>query len=95
MTINFLKSRPGLALFGASGMIAAAAFAGSTVISNAAPPANNDKVVQASKAEPAEAPEAAGAEKSSATEVDAPGGPNDQSGAQDGPNDQSGVDGVE
>jgi len=95
MTLKFLKSKPGLALFGASGMIAAAAFAGTTVISKAAAPAHAATVTQNTQAETADAPEAPEAAKSGAPAVDAPGGPNDQSGAQDGPNDQSGVDGPE
>lgn len=94
MTLKFLKSKPGLALFGASGMIAAAAFAGTTVISKAAP-APAATVTQSTQAEPADAPEAPGAEKPGTPGVDAPGGTNDQSGSQDGPNDQSGVDTAE
>ncbi|MHB8507172.1 MAG: hypothetical protein ACYDGR_00795 [Candidatus Dormibacteria bacterium] len=95
MTLKFLKSKPGLALFGASGMIAVAAFAGTTVVSHAADPTTPSQITQTKQAEPADTTEAPA--KSGAASVDADGaaGPNDQSGAQDGPNDQSGVDGVE
>ena len=53
MTLNFLKSKPRLALLGASGMIAAGALAGTAVISHAASPAPSAQVAPA----PAETPD--------------------------------------
>jgi hypothetical protein len=73
MTLKSLKSKPGLALFGASGMIAVAAFAGTTMITRAASPTPSTSA-QAAPAEAAEAPEAPGTEKPEANEPALPGG---------------------
>ena len=107
MTLKDFKSRSGLALVGASGVLAVVALGGTAVMSKAAPPAKAT-VTQNVPAEPADAPDAAGARADATDATDAPeapgaetsgspavdpaGGPDDQSGAQDGPNDQSGVD---
>jgi hypothetical protein len=78
MTLKSLKSKPGLALFGASGMIAVAAFAGTTMITRAASPTPSTSAqaapAEAAEAPGTEAPEAPGTEKPEANEPALPGG---------------------
>jgi hypothetical protein len=78
MNLNLLKSKPRLALLGASGMIAAGALAGTAVISQAASPTPSAQVAPAQAETPdapgTEAPEVAGAEKPEANEPALPGG---------------------
>jgi hypothetical protein len=85
MNLNFLKSKPRLALLGASGMIAAGALAGTAVISHAASPAPSAQVAPAPAETPdapgTEAPETAGAEKPEANEPALPGGGNADTGS--------------
>jgi hypothetical protein len=63
VNIKNLKSKPRLMLLGASGMIAAGAFAGTTVISHAATPSTPSPAAPAQVAPaPTETPDTAGAE---------------------------------
>ena len=68
MNLKYPKSKSRLALLGASGMIAAGAFAGATVISHAASPTPSAQVAPAQAAPaPAETPDAPGTEAPEAT----------------------------
>lgn len=84
MNLKYLKSKPRLALLGASGMITAGAFAGTTMISNAAPPPPSTLVAPAQAETPeatgTEAPAVAGAEKVEANEPTIAGGGHNDTG---------------
>ena len=85
MNLNLLKTKPRLALLGASGMIAAGTFAGATVVSHAASPSPSAQVTP-SQAETPDAPEtgapaAATAEKPEANEPALPGGGHNDTGS--------------
>src|ERR1700694_5447687 len=82
MNLKNLKQKPRLVLLGASGMIAAGAFAGTSVISHAASAPPSAQVAPA----PAETPDAAGteataAEKPEANEPALPGGGHSDTGS--------------
>lgn len=90
MTPKFLKSKPVVALFGASGIIAIAGFAGTTLVAHASPTGTPSTLSAPNNSikDSVEAP------KTSTSKVDAdgPNGPDDQAGTQQGLNDQSGPD---
>ncbi len=85
MNLKYPMSKPRLALLGASGIIAAAAFAGTTVISHAATPTPSTQTAPTETASPeapgTEAPETTGAEKPEANEPALPGGGNADTGS--------------
>jgi hypothetical protein len=93
MNLKYPKSKSGLALLGASGMIAAGAFVGTTVISHAATPTPSAQVTKAPAEAPdaagtktpeaagTETPDAAGTEKPEANEPAIPGGGHNDTGA--------------
>lgn len=93
------RSKPGLAVLGGSGMIAVAAFAGTTLISHAAPantngpPVTAPNAVTTGAAQTSDAPDPNTAPGQANT--DPANGPNDQAGTQQGPNDQTGPDTAE
>jgi hypothetical protein len=88
VNIKNLKSKPRLMLVGASAMIAAGAFAGTTVVSHAATPSTPSPAAAAQAAPaPTETPDTAGAEtptvpeKPEANEPALPGGGHNDTGA--------------
>jgi hypothetical protein len=85
MNLDFLKSKPRLALLGASGMIAAGALVGTTVVSHAATPTPSAQVTpgqaETADAPGTEAPETAAAEKPEANEPALPGGGHNDTGS--------------
>lgn len=85
MNLKYPKSKSGLALLGASGMIAAGAFVGTTVISHAATPTPSAQVTKAPAEAPdatgTETPDAAGTQKPDANEPSIPGGGHNDTGA--------------
>lgn len=85
MHLKFLKSKPRLALLGTSGMIAAAAFAGTAAVSHAATPPPSARVAPSQAETPdangAEAPSVSGGEKPEANEPALAGGGHEDPGS--------------
>ena len=85
MNLKNLKQKPRLVLLGASGMIAAGAFAGTSVISHAASAPPSAQVAPAPAETPdatsTGAPEATAAEKPEANEPALPGGGHSDTGS--------------